>query len=204
MNSITDEKSPQNAEADLALIRQMMAAGRRRAGINGAHLVWWGGILAIGFFSTYAQIMQWMPPLGVAPWILLMVVGWSGSFYLGHKAGRANSEHNPALSAYSSAWLAVGITMLVHMVMSLIGHGTPPTAATMLSGGVIGCAFFVMACVLQIRPMFFAAAGWWAIMAYAIYIDVLPKGFLLVLSGASLLLIMLPGLYLRRLAENGK
>jgi len=202
---MTETSTPNTAhdpEADLALIRNMMAAGRRRAGINGAHLVWWGALLAFTFFYQYATILGWVPHYGAMPWVIMTAVGWAGSFFLGHKDGRSGAEHNPALAAYGSAWMAVGITMILFLLTAFIGNGSSHGSATILSSGVIGCAFFVMAHVLRLRPMYFAAAGWWAIMSYALLYPAFPKETVLVLSGASILFVLVPGLYLQRIASD--
>lgn len=196
------ETFDRSAENDLALIRQMMAAGRKRAGINGSHLVLWGALLSATFFAQYASVMKWIPTLNMELWVTMTVVGWVGSFYLGHKNGRSTEENNPTLIAYSSAWFAVGLTMLLFLLATLFsGNNVGPAASTMLSSGVIGAAFFVMAMVLKIRPMFLAAAGWWAIMVYVITADQIHVEILILLSAAAALLILLPGLYLQRLAQ---
>jgi hypothetical protein len=202
MNTTTEQQTPHNPEADLALIRTMMAAGRKRAGIDGMHLVWWGALLAATFFYQYATIVGWVPSFGMVLWLTMTIVGWAGSIYLGTKAARSCREHNPALAAYAAAWMAVGITMALYIATSYLGHGGGPSSGTILSSGAIGCAFFVMANVLQIRPMYIPAAGWWLIMSYALIVPQLPKEILLLLSAASLLFIFVPGLYLRRLAAT--
>lgn len=202
MSDSTPETPDRSPEADLALIRDMMQAGRKRAGVNGEHLVWWGSLLATAFFLQYAGVKEWIPFFGKPVWVGMTVVGWAGSIYMGMKTGRSNSENNPTLTAYGSAWLAVGITMALFTIGSLAGPGTGPGTATMVSSAVIGAAFFVMACVLQLRPMLFAAFGWWAIMLYALMRTEYSKEILLLLSIASLTLILAPGLYLRRLASD--
>jgi len=198
----TDD-APRSAADDLALIRAMMAAGRRRAGINGSHLILWGALLAAAFFSQYASYVGWLPGLGNEIWIVMTAVGWAGSIYLGRKNGRPCNEHNPALEAYGSAWMGVGITMLLFLFATAFGKGQiGPSAATMLSSGVIGSAFFVMGMVLKMRPMFMAAAGWWAMMVYVIVTPRMEVEILLVLTAAALLLILGPGVYLQRLAKS--
>ena len=192
-----------SAESDLALIRQMMAAGRRRAGINGSHLVLWGMLLSATFFAQYASVMKWIPALNMELWVTMTAIGWAGSFYLGRKNGRCEEENNPTLIAYSSAWFAVGLTMLLFLLATLFGgNNVGPGSATMLSAGVIGAAFFVMAMVLKMRPMFMAAAGWWAIMVYVITAKQMHVEVLLILSAAAALFILGPGLYLQRLAQK--
>lgn len=203
MSEHDSNTTSRSAESDLALIREMMAVGRKRAGINGSHLVLWGILLSATFFAQYASIMKWIPTLNMELWISMTAIGWIGSFYLGHKNGRSPAENNPTLLAYSSAWFAVGLTMLLFLLATMFGgNNVGPSAATMLSSGVIGAAFFVMAMVLKIRPMFFAAAGWWAIMVYVITAKQMHAEILLILSAAAALLILGPGLYLQRLVQT--
>jgi len=202
MSDNSPETAIHNPEADLALIRSMMETGRKRAGIDGSHLVWWGALLSATFFYQYAAVHGWVPNLRAMPWFFITAMGWAGSLYFSRKAGRACAEHNPALTAYASAWMAVGVTMIVYMISSVSSGENNPGSATILSSGVIGCAFFVMAQVLRLRPMYLAAAGWWAIMAYTIAAPVIQKELILVLSAASLLFIFVPGLYLKKLAAG--
>jgi len=202
MSDNSPEAATHNPEADLALIRSMMEAGRQRAGVDGSHLIWWGALLSVTFFYQYAIVNGWAPNFGAMPWFLVTAIGWAGSLYFARKAGRACTEHNPALAAYGSAWMAVGITMILYLFSSFFSGENSPGSATILSSGVIGCAFFIMAQVLRLRPMFFAAAGWWGIMAYTLAVPDIQKGLILVLSGASLLLIFVPGLYLKKLAAG--
>jgi len=202
MTDTSPENITRNPEADLALIRSMMEAGRKRAGVDGLHLVWWGALLSATFFYQFAIVQKWVPNTSTASWFVVTAVGWAGSIYFSRKAGRVCREDNPTLAAYSSAWMAVGVTMIIYLISSLFAAQNSPASATILSSGVIGCAFFVMAHVLLLRPMYIAAFGWWAIMAYALIVPEIHKGILLVLSASSLLFIFAPGLYLKKLASG--
>jgi len=193
-----------NPEADLALIRSMMAAGRRRAGVDGAHLILWGFLLMATFFIQYASVVGYLPPIQSILWGVTIIIGWSGSMILGRKMERSPQESNPALTAYVSAWLAVGITMLLHFTTSLLTQNFDPRASTMLSTGVFGVAFFVMAQVLGLRPFLLVAAGWWLILAYVVQLTRYPVEMLLVMGVACGALILVPGLFLRRLNTTGQ
>jgi len=192
----------QQAETDLALIRSMMAAGRKRAGADGAHLVLWGALLMVTFFVQYASVIGRLPPLQTSLWVITLVIGWSASFYLGKRMPRAECENNIALIGYANAWLAVGITMALYFITASIFGQLDTRTVTVLSAGTFGSAFFVISHVLQVRPLRFAAAGWWLVMIYLVQVKSFGPEVLLVMGISCGPLILVPGLFLRRLASG--
>lgn len=197
-----EQSGDRQPEADIALIRNMMMAGRKRAGVDGAHLVLWGALLMGTFLMQYSSVVGYIPKMGPALWGGMMIIGWLGSFYLGRKIPRAHCEHNIALTGYTSAWLAVGITMAAYFITSTLSGQPDNRTITVLSAGTFGSAFFVISHVLNVKLLRFVAVGWWAIMVYMVQLKNFDAEILLVMGFACGPLILVPGLFLRRLAGS--
>lgn len=202
MNTEITPASRQAAESDLALIRSMMEAGRRRAGIDGAHLVVWGALLMLAFFAQYLQIYGHIPGGMLAIWLPFAAIGWLWSFKIGLNEKDKQASKNPATAAYVAAWAAAGTTMLVYFGVSFSTDNFDPRTITILTGAVFGCAFYVISKVTELKWLLLVAAGWWAIMVYSIVVKTYGPEMLLVLAAASSLLILLPGQLLKRFAQT--
>lgn len=198
MSDQPDINSRKVAEENLALIRSMMEAGRRRAGIDGAHLVIWGSLLMVAFFAQYMQVYGYVPGGMLAIWLPFSAIGWLLSYRTGLREQEQNAGNNPATAAYVAAWSAAGTTMLCYFGFSFATDTFDPRTITILTGAVFGSAFYVISKVTQLPGLLLVAAGWWAIMVYSVVIPSYDAEMLLVLAGASALLILLPGQILRR------
>lgn len=199
-------ETPQDRSAaeDLALIRRMMAAGRRKAAFDGAHLIIWGAVLMLSYLAQYMQVYDYIPGSSLWIWLPALAIGWTSSFLYGRKECTPSGGANIAVTAYNGAWLAVGITMLLHFGAAVAADVFDSKAITVLACGVIASAFYVISLVTELRALRAVSAGWWLILIYATVQTSYDAEMLLVLAGASALLILLPGQLMRRLAQNGE
>ena len=198
MESPTDR----SAADDLALIRRMMDAGRQKAAFDGAHLMIWGTVLMLSYFAQYLQVYGYIPGGSLMIWLPAFAVGWAASFLYGRNACAHESEPNIAVTTYNGAWLAVGITMVLHFGAAVASSVFDPKAITVLACGVIASAFYVISLITELRALRAVAAGWWLILIFATVQDRYGPEMLLVLASASALLILLPGQLMRRLANG--
>lgn len=198
----SDMNARQTAEQNLALIRSMMEAGRRRAGIDGAHLMIWGSLLMVAFFAQYLQVFGYIPGGMLAIWLPFTAIGWLLSYRTGLREQEQNASANPATAAYVAAWSAAGTTMLCYFGFSFATDTFDPRTITILTGAVFGSAFYVISKVTQLPKLLLVAAGWWAIMIYSVIIPDYNTEMLLVLAAASAVLILLPGQILRRFGQT--
>ncbi|WCL54535.1 hypothetical protein [Gimibacter soli] len=189
-----------NPAGDLAFIRAMMDAGRRRAGIDGAHMIIWGIILAVAFFLQYASVVGRLPVLFLEIWVPAFIIGFPLSFWIGRKTPGGAERGNIALAAYSTVWLSVGVVMGLYMIAGISTGHFDGRDATMLASALFGTAYFVVAKVTQLNWMYACAAGWWLFFFQVIVQSHLDREILLQMAGACLVLILLPGLVLRRMA----
>jgi len=202
MTDIAETTTAREPAEDLALIRSMMAAGRKRAGTDGAHLILWGTLLMFAFFLQYASIAGYVPLMGTVLWTSMMVIGWVGSCFLARRTPRIQCEHNIALTGYETAWMAVGITMVLYFATATLSGQLENRTITVLSAAAFGSAFFVISHVLGVKPLQLAAVGWWAVMIYIVQLENLDVEILLVMGFSCGPLILVPGLFLRRLAKS--
>lgn len=189
-----------SATDDLALIRTMMEAGRERAAFDGTHLIIWGVVLTAAYFGQYLLVYGYIPGNTLFVWLPLSIIGTFLS--VRHDRNRCQrSETNIAVKAYSGAWSAVGITMILHFGFAVASDALDPKVITVLACGVIAAAFYVISLATEVKLLRLVAAGWWIIMVYTTTVKQFDAEMLLVLAGASALLITLPGQLMKRLAN---
>jgi len=189
-----------SASDDLALIRSMMEAGRRRAAFDGSHLIIWGAVLTVAYFAQYLLVYGYIPGTTLFIWLPLGIVGTVLSV-LHDRKRCVQQEADIAVKAYSGAWSAVGITMILHFSFALASDALDPKVITVLACGVIAAAFHVIALATEVRMLRLVSAGWWIIMVYTTTLKDFNAEILLVLAAASALLITLPGQLMKRLAN---
>ncbi len=191
------------AAEDLALIREMMDAGRKRASIDGNFMILWGALLMIAFVAQYAALTGHLNATIWHIWLPVLVVGNLASFYIGKKNPFKSSCDNALLAAYSSAWAMIGISIMIYFFASMLSGTFDPKSITLLAAALYGSAFFVIARISGIKTLYIFAIGWWLLLAYvAAVLESFDHELVLVMAGASAILILLPGQIMRRAAKT--
>ncbi len=194
-----NDTEARNPLDDLALIREMMEAGKRRVCFNGTHLIIWGSVLMVGFFAQFLAVKGQLPDTVLGVWLPVLAVGWGAEFFMFRgKAGP--SEKNLPILAHATSWLAVGLGTMIYFGVSVAFDTFDPKAITLVSTALIGAAFFVTAAMTGVKWQNMVTAGWWGLMAYVAYRDTYDAEMLLVMAVAAGLLLSLPGFLMRRLA----
>jgi hypothetical protein len=197
-----DNDLPLGPVEDLALIRQMMEAGRDRVAVSGVHFILWGLLLTIAFFVQYLSTYHYLPPMMVEIWVPMFVIGWAVEFWLARRCPPPTRTSNLAVAAHSSAWTTVGFGTLAYFAVSVATKTFDPKAITLLSTALMGGAYWVTSVVTGVRWLKFIAFGWWAVLAYATSLTFYDREMLLVMAAASALLLTLPGFVMRRLYNS--
>lgn len=195
----TTKSGPRRAEDDLALIREMMEAGKKRVAFNGTHLVIWGSVLMAGFFAQFLSVKGVLPATVLGIWLPVFLVGWGSEFFM-HRGKPAPKERNLPILAHATSWIAVGMGTLIYFGVSLAFGTFDPKAITLVSTALIGAAFFVTAAMTGFKWLNLVTAGWWGLMAYVAHLKVYDAEILLVMAAATGLLLSLPGFLMRRFA----
>ena len=203
-DDITRDDRPMGPAEDLALIRQMMEAGRDRVAVSGVHFILWGLLLTLAFFIQYLSAYGYLPMMMVEIWAPMFAIGWGIEFLIARRCPAPTRSSNLAVVAHSSAWTTVGLGTLVYFAVSVLTKTFDPKVITVLSTGLIGAAYWVTGVVTGVRVFKFIAAGWWAVLAYATSLTVYDGEMLLVMAAASALLLTLPGFVMRRLDNSGE
>lgn len=201
MTNDTDTATPRNPAEDLALIRQMMEAGRNRVAVSGIHFILWGVLLTLAFLLQYLSIHRYLPEMMVEIWAPMMVIGWIVEFWIARRRPPVTRTSNPAVVAHSSCWTTVGVITLLYFALSVATETFRPEIITILSAGLMGGAYWVTSAVTGVRWLRFIALGWWAVLAYATTLKVYGSEVLLVMAASSALLLTLPGFVMRHLYD---
>jgi len=192
-------KETRSPETDLALIRAMMQAGRKRIGVDGILLVVWGVMLTLGFTAQYIVIMSQYPHMILEIWIPVYVVGFLLSYLVEKRNPRTPTENNLALKVYAMTWKASGISIAVYFFLSLLSDTFDPMIITILTTVCFGSSFFVISVITGLQKLKFVAAGWWLLTALFSIFNTIGPETLLILSAASIFLLLIPGYFLRRM-----
>ncbi len=191
-------KNIETAADDLALIRRMMEAGRRRAGIDGSHMIIWGALMMIGFFSQYASVVGHIPDTILGIWLPILVIGNALSIYVGKKHKKNSNSDNLSLEAYSSAWMTIGIGAIIYFAVSLLTGAFDPKTMTLISAALFGGAYFIIARITRIKSLYLVVIGWWVVLSYFSMPIPFDHESLLIMAMVSAVLILLPGQMMRR------
>lgn len=201
--SLENETGARNPSDDLALIREMMEAGKRRVAFNGTHLVIWGSVLMAGFFAQFLAVVGKLPDTVLGVWLPVFIIGWGAEFIMFRGKAGPNEKNLPIL-AHATSWLAVGIGTMIYFGVSMAFDTFEPKAITLVSTALIGAAFFVTAAMTGVRWLNVVTAGWWGLMAYVAHLPTFSAEMLLVMAVAAGLLLSLPGFLMQRLAPAGE
>ncbi len=202
MTNDIDNSTPRNPAEDLALIRQMMEAGRDKVAVSGIHFILWGVLLTVAFFLQYLSVHRYLPEMMVEIWAPMMAIGWAIEFWIARHRAPVTRTSNPAVVAHSSSWTVVGVTTLIYFWLSVVTDTFDPKTITILSAGLMGGAYWVTSAVTGVRWLKFIALGWWLVLAYATTLQVYDGEMLLVMAASSGLLLTLPGFVMRRLDDS--
>lgn len=195
--------SQRSPAEELALIEAMMERGRQAAAIDGRHMLIWGAVASLTLAVQYfAESRDWAPSAVLWLWQPLVLVGWIASLFFGRRAAMRRPR-NTVSRTYVAAFAAAGLSIFLYLGASAMAGGPEPKVTVLLSAAAIGSAFFVMGVVTNIRWMAAVAGGWWLVLAYFAVKGPLVPTDLFVLSGATFLLLFLPGAQLAAQAGPG-
>jgi len=183
---------PPSPEDDLAFLRKVVEQGRAAAKISGGHLLVWGALIAAAYLFNYwvAVVRQsdyWLMGAGYAAMILL---GWTGSAYLGWRAGRDGGATTIDVRIYAIIFACAGAALTVFAVGGSLSPTLHPNAIMVVGALMAGLCF--LATGLLSRTRWIAAVGvlW---MAASIGLLVLMDREIVLLVGAALWLALMAG-----------
>lgn len=189
-------------EADLALIRSMMQAGRQRMGVDGIHLIIWGLVLSLAFLAQYLSVVGILPGMLFGIWVPAYAVGLTASYIAQKRSPRVANEENLALRVYSTAWNVTGTCIGMYFISSVLSKQFDHMTITFLTTALMGSAFMLTSLITGLGKLRFVAFGWWALLVFfGVFGDIGPQ-ITLILSAACIILLLIPGYFLQRMLSD--
>ncbi|MEX0297912.1 MAG: hypothetical protein AB3N28_02495, partial [Kordiimonas sp.] len=100
-------------------------------------------------------------------------------------------------------WNATGISVGLYFLTSLAADTFNPQIITLLTTACFGSAFFVNSVITGLDKLKFVAAGWWTLTVFfAAFYEEADAETLLILSAASLFLLLIPGYLLKNMLRD--
>ena len=195
----------EQAQQDLAFIRELMLSSRQATYVSGAYFIIWALVTGLGQLGTWL-IISGKLNLPFHHGISLLVL-WTTFCLLGGVATAVVARrdlkapaHNPAGRLIGLSWLAVCIALLIVFFVGF-GFGTVPgELMPAFSALFVGIGVFIMGLLNGLNWMRNLAIGWWvggAIMLAS------PGMWNLWFMGLMMfLLYMIPGIMLSRRLES--
>lgn len=194
----TESDIPRNPEADLALIKEMMMAGRQKMGVDGIHLVIWGFLLSVAFAAQYLSVVGTLPPTLFGIWVPTYILGMAASYFARRKQPRFSNEHNLTLKVYATSWNITGASIGLYFISSVLAGTFDHMTITFLTTALIGGAFMVTSAITGLKKLRYVAIGWWSLLVFFAVFDDIGPAITLILSIACIVLILIPGYFLHR------
>jgi hypothetical protein len=156
----------EQAQQDLAFIRELMESARRSTYLSGAFFIIWSLVAGFGLLGTWLLVTQQLTlpfdsGIGVFwLWIVMDVIGFVGTVLI-IRRNHQRSTANPAGRMIGLSWFSVAVGILL---ISIVGTGSgsiPGEVMCAVSTILIGIGVFnsgVLSGIAWLRNLAFA---WW-------------------------------------------
>ena len=197
--------------SEIAYVKTLAEEGRNAPLVGGVFYLIWGVTLAGACFLTWLRAVDvaGVPDFigGIGFWIAVFAIGWGLCFFVGRKVGAKPGAMTIGNQTARSAWLGVGIFMLVYWCALLAFHGDfeaqgiKPYAlfntVFPIAFGVYGIAFFATATAARLDWLRGFAVAAWVFSVASLYF--LGDARQIIVAGVgSLVCAALPGFILMR------
>lgn len=150
----------EDAKADLAYIRHLMADVRHATYLSGGYFIVWGILIGLGLIATWMRVTGIWMVSPFASWAVCLALGGVGTWWLVRQEQREPVEA-PAGRLIGFVWGAVGISMLIIFFVG-VGSGTVNGALmSPISSTFVGSAVFLTGALAGMNWVRNLAIGWW-------------------------------------------
>lgn len=156
----------QQAQQDLAFIRELMQSARRATYVSGAFFIVWALVTGLGLLGTWLIVSQNLalpfdPGIALAGlWIVVDTVGFIGTVVIIRRNARRGIS-NPAGRLIGLSWFSVAAGLLIiAFVGAATGH-MPGELMCAVSALFIGIGVFNSGLLADIKWLRNLAFGWW-------------------------------------------
>ena len=157
----------QQAQQDLALIRELMQSARRATYVSGAYFIIWALVAGLGQLGTWLIAGQKLelpfdPSTSIIwLWILIDVLGIAGTVYIIRRDRKRTSVVNPAGRLVGLSWFSVGVALLIIFFVGVGFGNIPGHLMCSISALFIGIGVFNTGLLSGMKWLRNLAFGWW-------------------------------------------
>lgn len=188
-----------NAENDLAYIRELMVDTRRAASVSGGYFILWGLVVGAGLFLTWLQVKGVLPYRPLLTWGPCIALGILGNFFLARRDMREPVQL-PAGRLIGMVWAAIGVTQLIFFFAGLGMNNLPGEQLPAIFASLIGTGLFLTGVLASLNWLRNMAFGWWL---GSLVMFIWPGEHVILLMGFMLLVFyVLPGIVLIRMKQT--
>lgn len=181
-------KTSQFSEKEaLSVIQEMVNVSQRNFKQDAKHLLWWGWLIfaaaVIHILFLYVEIQQ-----GYFIWAVALIVGFSGSFYMGWKEKREANSRSYIDRVSNYLWIGSMAPLAITLGLGTI-HGW--TYAYPIFMAIYGWGTFVNGKLLKFVPLVWGGIGAWIIGFATLFVG--EQWLLPMLALAVLVSYLIPG-----------
>lgn len=159
----------QQAQRDLAFIRQIMDESRSFATIGGNHFIIWGTVIALALLGTWLRTLGYATPPPLWIWLACVALGWVLTAVLIVRLRRFAAVVHPSGRAIGAAWTALGIAMTLSFFLGTGSDSIGLAAIPGLSAAFFGAGIYINGVLARIGWLRNLALLWWASAALMLY-----------------------------------
>lgn len=156
----------QQAQQDLAFIRQLMQSTRWATYVSGAFFIVWALVTGLGLLGTWLIVSQKLTlpfDSGIALaglWIVTDTAGFIGTVLIVRRNAR-RAVANPAGRLIGASWFSVAVGLLIVAFVGAASGNMPGELMCAVSALFIGVGVFNSGLLAGIKWLRNLAFGWW-------------------------------------------
>ncbi len=156
----------EQAQQDLAYIREMMQSARKATYVSGAFFVVWAVVSGLGLLGTWLLVTQqvtlpfdqWKGIFWL--WIAMDVLGFIGTVMV-IRRNHQRAVANPAGRMVGLSWFAVAVAILLIAIVGGSSGTIPGELMCAISSILIGVGIFNGGSLSDLKWLRNLAFGWW-------------------------------------------
>lgn len=190
-----------NPYDDLSFIKQIIEESRQSIIYSHSSIVW-ALIISIALILTFISVMardnSWINYV----WFTVILMGWIYTAYETQQLKKNNKAKTLVDKLTGKVWFAIGISVSLIGLASLLGLYNNSLLISPLISSVIGAAYFITGEIHKKNWYRNLSIGWWIGAIFMFYFQNVYQ--LLVMAGMMILLQLIPSLILSKEAKKGK
>jgi hypothetical protein len=153
----------QQAQAELNIIKTIMADSRKIAIDNGIHYIFWGLVVTAALITNYIFLLTRVSGqyIGLL-WFVLMTSAWVVSAFIAKREAKARKVRTFAGKILSAMWMASGITMMIFGFVATVSGAINRIFICPVISTVLGANYYTSGVLHSQKWLRNLSYGWWA------------------------------------------